>query len=93
MIWVLARETSIEIAGKDKIRIELVPIGNFRSQKGLFQYCEKKGWKRSGSDMETEFIRELDMKQMKKQLKSYFSIEQAFKIYERFIILEQDLMG
>ncbi|MBM9501588.1 hypothetical protein JWG44_15145 [Leptospira sp. 201903071] len=93
MIWILVRETNIEIAGKETIRIELLPIAAFRSEEGLFSYCENKGWRRSRSGPETEFVRDMDTKQIKKRLQSYFSIEQPAKVYERFIIFKQDLMG
>ncbi|WP_017863767.1 LA_1064 family peroxide-responsive upregulated protein [Leptospira santarosai] len=91
MIQILARQTLIEIAGKDKARIEMLPIAVFSSHAKLLHYCEGKGFRKVGDGLESEFFRDTDLRQMKEQIRSYFRIDQPFKLHERFIILEQEL--
>lgn len=93
MIQILVRETVIEIAGKEKARIQLLPIAAFNSHEGLLEYCDKKGYRKSGSGLDSEFYRDIDLKEFKEQIKSYFGVEQPIKLHERFIILEQELKG
>ncbi|MDI7190829.1 LA_1064 family peroxide-responsive upregulated protein [Leptospira santarosai] len=91
MIQILVRETCIEIAGKEKARIEMLPIAAFSDHSKLLQYCEIKGFQKNGNGLESEFFRELDLRQMKEHVRSYFKIEQPFKLQERFVIFEQEL--
>ncbi|OMI18832.1 LA_1064 family peroxide-responsive upregulated protein [Leptospira weilii] len=91
MIQILVRETTIEIAGKEKARIEMLPVASFNSHEGLLEYCDQKGYRKSGSGLESEFHRNIELKEFKEQIKSYFGVEQPMKLHERFIILEQEL--
>ncbi|EMM70463.1 hypothetical protein LEP1GSC038_1812 [Leptospira weilii str. 2006001855] len=91
MIQILVRETTIEIAGKDKARIEMLPVCAFSDHTNLLQYCEKKGFRKTGSGLESEFFRDMDLREMKEQVGSYFKIEQPFRLHERFVIFEQEL--
>ncbi|WP_061235968.1 LA_1064 family peroxide-responsive upregulated protein [Leptospira weilii] len=91
MIQILVRETTIEIAGKEKARIEMLPIAAFSNPENLLQYCEKKGFRKTGSGLESEFVRDMDLREMKEHVRSYFKIEQPFRLNERFVIFEQEL--
>ncbi|EMK22426.1 LA_1064 family peroxide-responsive upregulated protein [Leptospira kirschneri] len=91
MIQILVRETTIEIAGKEKARIETLPVAVFSDHSNLLQYCEKKGFQKTGSGLESEFFRDMDLQKMKEQVRSYFKIEQPFRLHERFVIFEQEL--
>ncbi|UOG39375.1 hypothetical protein MAL08_08995 [Leptospira noguchii] len=91
MIQILVRETCIEIAGKEMARIEMLPVAVFSDHSHLLEYCEKKGFQKTGSGLESEFFRDMDLREMKEQVRSYFKIEQPFKLHERFVIFEQEL--
>ncbi|EJP12985.1 hypothetical protein LEP1GSC080_0755 [Leptospira interrogans str. FPW2026] len=91
MIQILVRETTIEIAGKEKARIEMLPVAAFSDHSNLVEYCEKKGFRKTGSGLESEFVRDMDLREMKEQIRSYFKIEQPFRLHERFVIFEQEL--
>ncbi|EMO53140.1 LA_1064 family peroxide-responsive upregulated protein [Leptospira noguchii] len=89
MIQILARATDVEFAGTGKFRIELLPIAQFKTHESLLEYCDRKGYKKNGSGLDAEFTREEDLKPVRNRLKRY--VDQPFKVYEKFIILEQEL--
>ncbi|AAN48263.1 hypothetical protein GS518_13010 [Leptospira interrogans] len=89
MIQILARETNVEFAGTGKFRIELLPVALFKTHESLLEYCHRKGYKKNGSGLDAEFTREEDLKPVRDRLKKY--VDQPFKVYEKFIILEQEL--
>ncbi|MDO6395283.1 hypothetical protein Q4554_14475 [Leptospira santarosai] len=91
MIQILVREICIEIAGKEKARIEMLPVAVFSDHANLVEYCEKKGFQKIGTGLESEFFRDMDLQEMKEQVRSYFKIEQPFRLQERFVIFEQEL--
>lgn len=57
--------------------------------KVFLEYCDRKGYKKNGSGLDAEFTREEDLKPVRNRLKKY--VDQPFKVYEKFIILEQEL--
>ncbi|EMN50549.1 hypothetical protein LEP1GSC088_2816 [Leptospira interrogans str. L1207] len=73
----------------EKFRIELLPVALFKTHESLLEYCHRKGYKKNGSGLDAEFTREEDLKLVRDRLKRY--VDQPFKVYEKFIILEQEL--
>ncbi|WP_061242479.1 hypothetical protein [Leptospira interrogans] len=69
--------------------MELLPVALFKTHESLLEYCDRKGYKKNGSGLDAEFTREEDLKPVRDRLKKY--VDQPFKVYEKFIILEQEL--
>ncbi|WP_405313071.1 hypothetical protein [Leptospira interrogans] len=69
--------------------MELLPVALFKTHESLLEYCHRKGYKKNGSGLDAEFTREEDLKPVRDRLKKY--VDQPFKVYEKFIILEQEL--
>ncbi|NCN11274.1 MAG: hypothetical protein GW938_15665 [Leptospira sp.] len=94
MIYILVRETLIELPDRDQKIINRLNIIAASNLEVIQDYCDRKNYKRfSGSGNGTMFKREIDIEVIKKELKKYFDLKTAIRVEERFIIEVLELKG
>lgn len=92
MIFILIRETYVELPEVGKRCIDRLPIVSNASLENLFLYCDQTGLSRiAGSGSDSIFARTSDLSSIKNGLKEFFKIQSPLKISEQFVIFEQEL--
>jgi hypothetical protein len=94
MISILVRETLVELPDREQKIINRLNIIAATDIDVIQKYCDRKNYKRvSGSGNTSIFKREIDIEEIKKELKKYFDIKTAMRVEERFIIESLELKG
>lgn len=94
MIFILIRETYIELPEVGKRCIDRLPLASNATIEKLFLHCDQSGLSRiSGSGSDSIFTRTSDLSSVKNGLKDFFKIQIPVKITEQFVIFEQELGG
>jgi hypothetical protein len=92
MIFILIRETYVELPEVGKRCIDRLPLVVNATLEKLFLHCDQIGLTRiSGSGADSIFGRTTDLSSVKNSLKDFFKIQTPLKITEQFVIFEQEL--
>ncbi|MCW7459534.1 hypothetical protein ND856_14225 [Leptospira bandrabouensis] len=92
MIFILIRETHVELPEVGKRCIDRLPLVSNATIEKLFLHCDQMGLSRiSGSGADSIFARTSDLSSIKQSIKEFFKIQSPLKITEQFVIFEQEL--
>lgn len=92
MIFILIRETYVELPEVGKRCIDRLPLVSNSTIEKLFLHCDQMGLSRiSGSGADSIFARTSDLSSVKNGIKDFFKIQTPLKITEQFVIFEQEL--
>lgn len=92
MIFILIRETYVELPEVGKRCIDRLPLASNATLENLFLHCDQMGLSRlSGSGADSIFSRTTDLMSIKNGIKDFFKIQTPLKVTEQFVIFEQEL--